>query len=45
MTNGKIAVTPGLITLVVGVLLMLPLFVESTYALHMIILIFISVIT
>jgi branched-chain amino acid transport system permease protein len=45
VTNGKIAVTPGLITLVVGVLLMLPLFVESTYALHMMILIFISVIT
>jgi branched-chain amino acid transport system permease protein len=55
MTNGKTAVTsvkkpavclaPALITLVVGVLLMLPLFVESTYALHMMILIFISVIT
>jgi branched-chain amino acid transport system permease protein len=45
VTNGKIAVTPGLIALVVGVLLMLPLFVESTYALHVLILIFISVIT
>ena len=45
MTNGKLAVTPGLITLVVGALLMLPLFVESTYALHVMILIFISVIT
>jgi branched-chain amino acid transport system permease protein len=36
---------PPLIVIAVGALLMLPLFVESTYALHMMILIFISVIT
>src|SRR5215467_13507079 len=34
----------ALITLAIGALLLLPLFVESTYALHMMILIFISVI-
>lgn len=57
MTNGNGAVmqsggstaatrpVPPLIVLAVGALLMLPLFVESTYALHMMILIFISVIT
>jgi branched-chain amino acid transport system permease protein len=57
VTNGNIAATssPGraaalrpvlpLIVLVVGALFMVPLFVESTYLLHMMILIFISVIT
>jgi branched-chain amino acid transport system permease protein len=56
VTNDKVSATPSvkraaispappLIVLVIGVLLMLPLFVESTYALHMMILIFISVIT
>ena len=40
-----IRLAPALITLGVGALLMLPLFVESTYALHMMIMIFISVIT
>src|SRR5438094_10243370 len=43
--RAPISPAPPLIALAVGVLLMLPLFVESTYALHMMILIFISVIT
>jgi branched-chain amino acid transport system permease protein len=40
-----IRAAPALIVLAVGSLLMLPLFVESTYALHMMIMMFISVIT
>ncbi len=41
----RIRAAPVSIVLIVGLLLMLPLFLESTYALHMMILIFISVIT
>ncbi len=47
MTNKSPALrtAPPLIVLAIGLLLMLPLFVESTYVLHIMILIFISVIT
>jgi branched-chain amino acid transport system permease protein len=47
VTSHRAAIRPGppLIALAVCALLMLPLFVQSTYALHILILIFISVIT